>query len=278
MYDAAIVHFAEVAREKAEGLGRSRIGFFVGAMLAGAYIGIAMILALSCAVGVPPGLRPLVLGSTFGIGLILTVFAGAELFTGYVMYTGFGLARRSIGWVEAVDMLVTVWVGNLLGALLLASIFAAGGGGAIFADAGTYLNAYVGHKVEADAIALLARAVLCNWLVCLAIWTAARVTGDAAKCIVLAWTLLAFVAAGFEHSVANMTALSLGLLAPHPATTILAVARNLVIVTAGNILGCGVFVVAGYLAAARTDGAGAARHDAGELSKGLRTAPSTAPD
>ena len=75
MYDAAIVHFAEVAREKSEGLRRSRTGFFIGAMLAGAYIGIAMILALSCAVGVPPGVRPLVLGGTFGIGLILTVFA-----------------------------------------------------------------------------------------------------------------------------------------------------------------------------------------------------------
>lgn len=278
MYDAAIVHFAEVARDKSEGLERSRVGFFVGAMLAGAYIGIAMILALSCAAGLPPGVRPLVLGATFGVGLILTVFAGAELFTGYVMYTGFGLARRSIGWLQAIDLLVTVWIGNLVGAVLLAAIFVTGGGGAVFADGGAFLNAYVGHKVEADAIALLARAVLCNWLVCLAIWTAARVTGDAAKSIVLGWTLLAFVAAGFEHSVANMTALSLGLLAPHSTTTLLAVIRNLAIVTAGNIFGGSVFVVAGYLAAARTDGIGAPRHDAGNLSKGLRTAPPVAPE
>jgi nitrite transporter NirC len=277
MYDAAIVHFAEVARDKAEGLRRSRIGFFVGAMLAGAYIGIAMILALSCAVGLPPGVRPLALGATFGIGLILTVFAGAELFTGYVMYAGFGLARKTIRWPQAAEMLVTVWIGNLVGSVVLAVVFAAGGGGAVFADAGAYLNAYVGHKVEADAIALLARSVLCNWLVCLAIWTAARVTGDAAKCIVLGWTLLAFVAAGFEHSVANMTALSLGLLAPHPVATLLAVARNLAIVTAGNVFGGSVFVVAGYLAAARTDGEGAARHDAGDVSKGLRTASPAAP-
>lgn len=271
MYEVSIVHFAEVARDKSAGLQRSRLGFFVGAMLAGAYIGIAMILALSCAAGLPAGARPLVLGATFGIGLILTVFAGAELFTGYVMYTGFGLARRTIGWAAAVDMLATVWIGNLAGALLLAVVFAAGGGGAVFADGGQYLNAYVDHKVEADAIALLARAVLCNWLVCLAIWTAARVTGDTAKCVVLAWTLLAFVAAGFEHSVANMTALSLGLLAPHPVATLLAVLRNLVIVTAGNVLGGSVFVVAGYLAATRMDSEGTARHDAGELPKGLRT-------
>jgi nitrite transporter NirC len=276
VYEVSIVHFAEVARDKNTGLRRSRLGFFVGAMLAGAYIGIAMILALSCAAGLPAGVRPLVLGATFGIGLILTVFAGAELFTGYVMYAGFGLARRTIGWAAAIDMLATVWIGNLAGALLLSVVFVAGGGGAVFADGGAYLGTYVTHKVEADAIALLARAALCNWLVCLAIWTAARVAGDAAKCIVLAWTLLAFVAAGFEHSVANMTALSLGLLAPHPAATLVAVARNLVLVTAGNILGSAVFVVVGYLAAARTDSEGEARHDAGELPKNLRTAPAEA--
>lgn len=276
MYEVSIVHFAEVARDKDAGLRRSRLGFFVGAMLAGAYIGIAMILALSCAAGLPAGVRPLVLGATFGIGLILTVFAGAELFTGYVMYTGFGLARRTIGWSAAIDMLATVWVGNLAGALILAVVFVAGGGGAVLADGGVYLNAYVAHKVEADATALLARAALCNWLVCLAIWTAARVAGDAAKCIVLAWALLAFVAAGFEHSVANMTALSLGLLAPHPAATLVSVVRNLILVTAGNILGGAVFVVMGYLAVARTDSEGEARHDTGELPKSLRTTPAEA--
>jgi nitrite transporter NirC len=273
VYQVSVIHFAEVARDKSAGLQRSRLGFFVGSMMAGAYIGIAMILALSCAAGLAAGMRPLVLGATFGIGLILTVFAGAELFTGYVMYAGFGLARRTIEWANAVDMLITVWIGNLAGALLLAVIFVAGGGGAVFADGGIYLNAYVAHKLEADAVALLARAALCNWLVCLAIWSAARVTGDAAKCIVLAWTLLAFVAAGFEHSVANMTALALGLLAPHTAATLLTVIRNLVIVTAGNVLGGAVFVVFGYLAAAGTDSEGEARHDAGELPKSLRTTP-----
>ena len=273
MYETTVIHFAEVAREKSEAIRRSPIGFFVGAMLAGAYIGIAMILALSTAEGVPPGVRPLVLGVTFGVGLILTVFAGAELFTGYAMYTGFGLARRTIGLAETLRLLVVVWLGNLAGALVLAGLFTVGGGGAILADGGVYLNSYVTHKVAADAVALLARSILCNWLVCLAIWTAARVAGDAAKCIVLAWVLLAFVAAGFEHSVANMTALSLGLFDPHPAITLFGAVRNLVLVTVGNLVGGMVFVVAAYLAAARTDPDGAARNNTAPMRTNTRRRP-----
>ncbi len=251
MYEATISHFAELAGEKASALHKSVVGMFVAAMLAGAYIGIAMILALSAAAGLPAGVRPLVMGATFGIGLILTVFAGAELFTGYVMYLGFGLARRTIGLRDTLVLLAVVWLGNLAGALILSGLFSLGGGGSVFAGDGAVLHAYVLHKVDSSAIALLSRAILCNWLVCLAIWTAARVQGDTAKCIALSWTLMAFVTAGFEHSVANMTAFSLGLLVDQPSIDLAGVVRNLVLVTAGNVAGGALFVVVGYLLAAR---------------------------
>ncbi len=252
-YTTTIDTYANLAATKAAALRRSPGGFFAGAILAGTYIGIAMILALSTAAGLEAGVRPLVMGATFGIGLILTVFAGAELFTGYVMYLGFGLARRTIGLGDAVKLIVVVWIGNLVGGLILSAVFAAGGGGAIFANADTMFRAWAQHKVEAGALALLARAVLCNWLVCLAIWTAARMNGDAAKCIAMAWILLAFVAAGFEHSVANMTGLTLGLLVPNSTIDLAGVVRNLAIVSLGNIIGALVFVVGGYLAASKTD-------------------------
>ncbi|WP_010187813.1 formate/nitrite transporter family protein [Sphingomonas sp. PAMC 26605] len=253
MYAPTVTTFADRAAAEAAAIRRSPIGFFVGAMLAGAYIGIAMILALSTADALPAGVRPLVMGATFGLGLILTVFAGGELFTGYVMYLGFGLMRRTVSWADATVLVVVVWVGNLLGALLLSALYIAGGGGAVFANAATMFNAYAAHKVEADAVALLARAALCNWLVCLAIWTAARVQGDAAKCLVMAWVLLAFVAAGFEHSVANMTALTIGLFAPGETITLVGVVRNLALVTLGNIAGGLLFVVGAYGLAAKTD-------------------------
>ena len=252
-YTSSIDTYAETAATKAAALRRSPVGFFAGAMLAGTYIGIAMILALSTAAGLEPGVRPLVMGATFGLGLILTAFAGAELFTGYVMYVGFGLARRTVTAREAVMLLVVVWLGNLVGGLVLSVVFVAGGGGAIFANADTMFNAWAHHKVEADVTALLARAILCNWLVCLAVWTAGRMTGDVAKCIGMAWILLAFVAAGFEHSVANMTGLALGLMAPHSTIDLAGVVRNLAIVTVGNIIGALVFVVGGYLAVSKTD-------------------------
>ncbi|MGK6324755.1 formate/nitrite transporter family protein [Sphingomonas sp. DT-51] len=277
MYEPTISHFAEVAREKAEGLGRSPFGFLVGAMFAGAYIGIAMILALSVAAGLPAGARPLAMGAVFGVGLILTIFAGAELFTGYAMYLGFGLARGSVSIRSALSLLIVVWVGNAAGALILSLLFKAGGGGAIFAGSAEQLHVYVAHKVDSDALALLARGVLCNWLVCLAIWTAVRVHGDAAKCIVLGWILMAFVASGFEHSVANMTALTLGVLVSDPSIGLAGAARNLTIVTVANVLGGLVFVVGGYLAAARADPSGEARHDTGPLPSTMRTQASTPP-
>ena len=253
MYAPTITGFADRAAKEAVSIRRSPLGFFVGAMLAGTYIGIATILAISTAAGLPAGVRPLVMGSTFGLGLILTVFAGGELFTGYVMYLGFGLMRRTVSWADAALLIVVVWVGNLIGALLLSSIFIAGGGGQVFANASTMFNAYAAHKVEADGLALVCRAILCNWLVCLGIWTAARVTGDGAKCFVMAWILLAFVAAGFEHSVANMTALTLGLFAPGETIAMPGVLHNLAFVTLGNVIGALVFVVAAYGIAARTD-------------------------
>lgn len=255
MYEPTIRHFSELAWQKAMSARRSPVGFFVGAMLAGAYIGIAMILALSVAAGLPLGWRPFAMGAVFGLGLILTVFAGAELFTGYVMYLGFGLARGTIGVRDAVRMLPLVWFGNLAGSVLLASLFVSGGGGTIFADGATMLRTYAAHKVDADMGVLLARGTLCNWLVCLAIWTAARVSGDTAKCIVLAWVLMAFVASGFEHSVANMTALSLGWLLPASPIGLPGVVRNLALVTLGNFGGGLVFVVGSYLTAARSEGA-----------------------
>jgi nitrite transporter len=278
MYTSTITHFAEVAQEKVTALRRSRGGFFVGAMLAGAYIGIAMILALSTASGLPAGARPLVMGGVFGVGLILTVFAGAELFTGYAMYMGYGLVRKSVGLADTIVVMVTVWLGNLAGALLLSLLFAAGDGGTVFANGAGALNAYVTHKVHGTTVELLARAALCNWLVCLSIWTSTRVQGDTAKCIVLAWVLLAFVASGFEHSVANMTCLTLGLLAPDSAIEFAGAVRNLALVTVGNLAGGFLFVVGAYSLAARTDLDGPARHDTGLLpTSGLRTASSTTP-
>lgn len=240
-------HFAELARDKAKLLFRAPGAFAVSTLLGGAYIGIALILALTVSSGLPAGVRPLVSGGVFGIGLVLVTFAGADLFTGTVMYVVLGLARKQVSVGASLALLAAVWIGNLIGAGILAWTFSAGGGGVVFSAPAPFLHDYVGHKVNVDPLMLLARASLCNWLVCLAIWLAGRLTSETAKIIAIAWCLLAFVACGFEHSVANMTLFTLGLLDPAPVVDLSGAAYNLFWVTIGNVIGGGLFVALAYL-------------------------------
>jgi nitrite transporter len=247
-------NFASLARRKADALKRAPLGLFGGCMLAGAYIGIALILALTCSAGLPAGVRPLVTGSVFGIGLLLVLFAGADMYTGYVMYTVFGVARRTINIGEAIALLVFVWIGNLVGGLLFSWIFTSTGGGVVFSTA-NFLHDYVMKKETAAWWPLLCKATLCNWLVCLAIWTPARLQNESAKILAMAWCLLAFVACGFEHSVANMTAVLVGLLAPVGVGygTFTSAGYNLLVVTIGNFIGGGLFLAGAYLLYATTE-------------------------
>jgi len=98
-------------------------------------------------------------------------------------------------------------------------------------------------KMNAGAWELFVRGILCNWLVCLAVWTSGRARGDAAKLILIFWCLFAFIASGFEHCVANMTLLSLALMFPHgPDVSLLGLSHNLLWVSLGNFVGGGVFV------------------------------------
>ncbi len=253
IYTDTVDNFAALAAQKTAGMKRAPLGFLTGTLLGGAYIGVAYVLALTVAAGLPAGVRPLVLGAVFGIGLILVVMAGAELFTGHVMYMTFGMAKGTVKPVDALLVLVTVWVGNLIGSILLATLFAKGGGGAVFAAPADYLHGFIAKKQDSTVLALLCRAALCNWLVCLAIWLPARLSSDSAKIIGMAWCLLAFVACGFEHSVANMTIFTLGLLAPIQAGTLGGAAYNLLWVTIGNILGGALLVAGAYLLSSTVD-------------------------
>jgi nitrite transporter NirC len=130
-----------------------------------------------------------------------------------------------------------------------------GGGGGLLDDPQGLLMTAAAHKMNGTAASLFARAVLCNWLVCLAVWMSARVSSDSARCIVISWCLMAFIASGYEHSVANMTLLLLALAGNHPETVSLGgmvwnLVWNLVWVTLGNLAGGAVFVAGAYRAGA----------------------------
>jgi nitrite transporter len=124
------------------------------------------------------------MGASFGIALTLVIFAGSDLFTGHTMFMTLGWLRQRTSLRDLAASWISSWAGNLTGCIVLAAIFVAGGGLALGTKS-QLLITVAAAKMNAPAVELVARAMLCNWLVCLAIWTAARMTNDTAKCIVI---------------------------------------------------------------------------------------------
>ena len=211
---AEIAHKAELV-----GAQKTRLDFWsllVLAICAGAFIALGGMFATAVLAGangvMPFGVSRLLAGTVFCTGLILVVLGGAELFTGntlMVMAVASGKVRVS----EMLRAWVIVYVGNFIGAVGTAAlVFAAGqyrfGDGAV---------AKVAMKLAVDKVSLpfdeaLFLGILCNILVCLAVWLAmgARTTTD--KILAVIFPVSAFVVAGFEHSVANMYLIPMGLL------------------------------------------------------------------
>ncbi len=247
MYQETNAHFENLAIERQRYSRRNPLAFIVQSMMAGGYVGIGIILIFSVAALLDPSIQSLVMGLSFGVALTLVVFAGAELFTGYTMYFTISMLRGSSSMFDTLSIWAVVWFGNLLGSLVLVGLYFLGHGSILQGPSSELLMNVASYKMNSGAVELIARGTLCNWLVCLAIWMAARVKSDSAKAIVIFWALFAFISSGYEHSVANMTLLSLALIGDHPETvSLFGMANNLLWVTIGNIIGGALFLSVGY--------------------------------
>jgi len=252
MYTDTVDHFADVGSQKLAVLARAPFAFLIGAMMAGAYIGFGDILMFSVGAHVDPAYAHLIMGAVFACALTIVIFAGSELFTGMAMYMTCASLKRKSGLGGTVGVWAMCWIGNLAGCAILAYLVSLAGGGVLLGDGSAMFYKAVEAKMSAAGPALFARGVLCNWLVCLAIWMCSRTKSDAAKLGLIFWPIFAFVASGFEHSVANMFAFALALMGDHPAEITLAGAlHNLLWVTLGNLVGGGLFVAMGYWAQGR---------------------------
>ena len=231
----------------------------VSAMFAGAFIGFGALFfivvtsdsALSFAAAKMLG------GLAFCLGLVLVLCCGSELFTGNSLMVS-GVAEHRIGFVEMLKNWAIVWIGNLFGALIAVALVAAAGildlnSGA----AGTTAISVATAKISPDWLTLFFRGILCNIFVCLAvrIGFAARSVADKVMGILLPIT--AFVACGFEHCVANMFFLPMGLVAKLsgyalPASgnpdvvSVTGILYNISAATLGNIVGGALFVGLAY--------------------------------
>ncbi len=224
------------------------------ALLAGAFIALgALFYTVTVTTGndaaVPFGLLRLAGGLTFSLGLVLVVVGGAELFTGnnlIAMAWAVGCVRTN----QVVKNWLWVYIGNLLGAVgtaalvLLAGVQTLGGGAV-----GETMVQIARSKIALDPVSAVARGILCNALVCLAVWLCMGARSVTDKILAIFLPISAFVACGFEHSVANMYFLPIGIVlaAGGPAPlSVLGALSNLVLVTIGNILGGTVLVALIY--------------------------------
>ena len=251
MYREDLKRMSDVSRKKVDYLLHSPGGYFILSALAGIYLGFGVCLIFS--VGAPffaqgSAALNLVMGVSFGIGLTLVIFAGSELFTATRWFApsarfhrAFSIAWKYVGWI-----FVWSFIGNLAGSLAVAWLIAQSGVVSKAPQVDLFMNV-AELKMAVPAWELFSRGVLCNMLVCLAVWMAARTTNETAKIMVLFWGVFAFVGSGFEHSIANQSALGIALFLPHgEAISWEGFMWNQVYVGLGNIVGGALLVGAAY--------------------------------
>ena len=259
---------AEMAK-RAEYIGVSKaeahtLKVFFLAVLAGAFIGLGAIFATTVSAGttgvLPFGVAKLLTGLAFCLGLILVIVGGAELFTGNNLIV-MAWAGRKVTTAQLLRNWIIVYIGNFVGSLGTAALLFMSkqytfGSGAVGTAALTIANA----KVGLGFVQAVALGILCNALVCLAVWLTFSARSTVDKIMAILFPVTAFVAAGFEHSIANMYFIPIGLFIksfdPAFATsTGLDLTRltwsnffiaNLLPVTFGNIIGGTVLVAAVY--------------------------------
>lgn len=217
------------------------------AFLAGAYIAMGGLFSLMAGFGFPaaaaaPGLQRLLSGLVFPLGLILVVFAGAELFTGNNAVLVPGALGRRYGWGKVLRNWTLVYLGNFAGALFFA-YFLVVLPGVLSSDLWRDAACNVAQaKVSMPWATAFLRGVGANWLVCLAVWLGLSTDNAAARMAGLFFPVMCFVVIGYEHCIANMFFIPLGMMLGAPISAAELFLANLVPATLGNIAGGGLFV------------------------------------
>jgi nitrite transporter NirC len=249
MFGETLWAMGDVAASKVTSQRRSLTAHLVRSALAGMYVGAAIVLILVVGAAVyatVPALTKPAMGVCFGGALTMVYFAGSELFTGTNLVQTVGVLTRRTGTADLARSWAWTWVGNLLGSALLAVLVVYSG--VLSAEpTRSFVLKVTEAKMNLPAGELLARAVLANWLVCLGVWMSARLKSETAKIVMIWWCMFTFIACSFEHSVANMSGLLMGLLLDgghRPGISWSGYGYNLALATAGNIIG-GAGLVAG---------------------------------
>jgi formate/nitrite transporter len=230
----------------------------VSSFLAGAYISFGGLVAITVSSGLKPetwGTLPtLFTGAAFSLGLVLVVIAGSDLATGNMMLVPLSAMRGRISVGDVAKNLTLVLVGNLIGALFVAYFLAVQTGvighpGASGAAGLTYerlASIATGKAITETHWQIFLRAIGCNWLVCLAVWMTLAAKTVSGKILAIFFPIMAFVAMGFDHVIANMFFIPAAIWAGVPHITWGDALMNWLFAGVGNLVGAVVFVSTTY--------------------------------
>jgi formate/nitrite transporter len=223
----------------------------IGAFLAGAYIAFGGMVAIAVSSGLDPktwGTLPtLFTGSVFALGLILVVLAGSELLTGNMALVPLAVFSRRASVPRMLGNFTIVLIGNLLGSLFVAYFLAVKSGVLTAELPLARLTSIAQAKAVTETdLQIFLRAMGCNWLVCLAVWMALSAEDVAGKVLAIFFPIMAFVALGFDHVVANMFFLPAAIFAHVPGITWWDAIHNWIFAFLGNFVGAAVFVASAY--------------------------------
>lgn len=243
MYSLAMEKVATAAVGKVKLYG-SKGRYFVASVMAGAFVGLGILLIFSISgMLADSSAKSVVMGMSFGIALSLVIMVGSELFTGNNFVMTVGSLNKTVKWKETIETWIVCYVGNLVGALVISFFFVMANAGmdnsAIAALAGAATA-----KAAMPAGVLIFRGILCNILVCLAVFCSIKMENEVAKLIMIWWCLFAFITSSYEHSVANMTIYFTSILGGADVS-IGQMVYNLTFVTIGNMIG-GILLAVGY--------------------------------
>ena len=230
----------------------------VSSFLGGAYIAFGALVAITVSSGLDPAtwgtLPTLFMGAAFTLGLVLVLIAGSDLATGNMMLVPLGAMRGKISMGDVAKNLTLVLVGNLAGALFVAFFLAVQTG--VIGEAGSEGSELLTYErlasiAEGKATAHTAwetflRGVGCNWLVCLAVWMSLSATTVSGKILAIFFPIMAFVAMGFDHVVANMFFVPAAIFAGVPGIGWDDALYNWLLAGAGNLVGAVLFVSTSY--------------------------------
>ena len=247
MYQDAFEAVCNAAKAKTNLFKKNPLGYFVSAMVAGMFIAFGAFISNAAAAPFADAQDPMqkfMNSMTFSAALSMVLMAGADLFT--EITSSFPLRLLPKDEMER--------CGEDLGGMLSwkpggkpdRSLYFPGQR-SCFRTVGQLFAAAAEKKMTAPAINLVLKGLLCNTLVCIAVWCSIKLKSEAGKLIMIMWCILTFMLCGFEHSIANMTTMAVGMMNSTSGTlTIGGYIYNLVCVTIGNMIGGVVFVALPY--------------------------------